>query len=114
MLVVIILAWFAVWVMIKQDERRRARQGYWVEYLSPGQLRADEDGFAVVYHEADRWHFFYGKVGSPQNLNRLLVPDAAQWQAQLPDWLHGRREVVLERIGRDAKWVEIVTETEQA
>ena len=108
-----ICATLAGWVMMKRDGRRRALQGYWVEYLSPGVLRAGDDDFAVVYHEADRWQFFYGKVGRPQAPDRLFVPDEARWQAQMPGWLRGRRGAVLERIEWEAKRVQIVLESSQ-
>jgi len=54
--------------------RRRQRLGRWVEYLSPGRLRAGEEDFALVYHDEKRQHFFYGKVGKPPAPDILTVP----------------------------------------
>ena len=35
------------WFLVKRDERKRIRAGYWAEHLSPGQLREDEKSFAL-------------------------------------------------------------------
>jgi len=97
-----------VWVLIKRDERKHVRQGYWVEYVSPGRLRADEDDFAVVYHELERWQFFCGKTNGQGKSDQLSFPDDAAWQEQSPGWLSGKREIVLERVERGIKHIEIV------
>lgn len=113
-LAAIVCAMFGGWIMMKQEERRRALRGYWVENISPGVLRADDGDFAVVYHEAGRCQFFYGKIGDRQNPDRLFVPGETRWQTQMPNWLHGRRETVLERIEQEARRVQIVTELMEA
>lgn len=97
------------WVLVKWDERKHIRQGYWVEYVSPGQLRGNEDDFAVVYHELERWQFFSGKTSRHGKPDQLSFPDEAAWQEQSPGWLSGKREIVLERIERGTKNMEIVT-----
>ena len=96
-----------VWVLIKREEQRHVRQGYWVEYLSPGRVRDDKETFAVVYHEAERWQFFYGKTARRGELDRLLFPDEAAWQSRSPNWLNGKRVLVLSRIQKDLKRIEI-------
>ena len=87
------------WFLVKRDERKRIRAGYWVEHLSPGQLREDEKSFAVVYHEGEQSQFFHGRIDGAA-LHRLPFPSDADWQAQMPEWLHGKRLPVHERIKR--------------
>ncbi|MEO7718477.1 MAG: hypothetical protein ABIY70_19930 [Capsulimonas sp.] len=47
---------------ILKERRRRQKEGYWLEFLSPGVLRGDDDEFAVVYHEGGKQKFFTGKI----------------------------------------------------
>ena len=101
-------------VMIKHQERKRVEQGFWVEYISPGRLRAGENDFAVVYHEGNVSHFFYGSIDRSSRLEKLNVPDEVRWQEQVPDWLLGKRAVVLEHIRQRLRRVEIVAESGQA
>ncbi len=84
-----------------REHRRVKNQGYWVEYLSPGQVRAADDDFAVVYHEGERWHFFDGKEHPAPASNILTVPSPAAWPTQVPDWMRDRRDVILERMTQE-------------
>ena len=97
MTLVLICLGSILWFLVKQDERKRIRAGYWVEYLSPGQLRGDEESFAVVYHEGEQSQFFYGKIGGAST-HKLSFPSDVNWQAEMPEWLDGKRSIVLARI----------------
>ncbi len=108
MLLILAVLAAIIWVLIKRDEQKHIRQGNWVEYVSPGRLRGNEDDFAVVYHELERWQFFYGKTTGHGKPDQLSFPDDAAWQEQSPDWLNGKRELVLERIEHGIKHIEIV------
>jgi hypothetical protein len=81
-----------------KKRRQRQREGSWVEWISPGLLRAGEDDFAVVYHEGGRQHFFYGKAGPPPMRCVLQVPSQAAWPSHVPVWMGERRDLILERI----------------
>jgi len=83
------------------ERRRRQRQGYWVEYFSSGVLRVDEDDFAVVYHEGDKSHWFYGKTSRPPAPDILSVPSEAAWQAEMPEWMREKRGIIIERIEQE-------------
>jgi hypothetical protein len=87
---------------------RRQKLGYWVEYISPGILRAGDDDFAVVYHEEERQHYFYGKVGQPPAPDILTVPSEATWQSQVPVWMSGKRATILNRIRQEFSRVQVV------
>ena len=97
MILVLICLASIFWFLVKRDEHKRIRAGYWLEYLSPGQLREDEKRFAVIYHEGEQSQFFYGKIAGA-TLHQLSFPSDANWQAEMPKWLHGKRKLVRERI----------------
>jgi len=50
----------------------------------------------VTYWEGDEGFMFFGAWGVTPHV--LVVPSAAVWDRVMPEWLHGRREVVLERL----------------
>ncbi len=75
----------SIWIMVKREEQRHVARGFWVEYVSPGVLRAGEEDFAVVYYEGDRWQFFYGNKSQSSGAESLSVPDESGWQALMPD-----------------------------
>lgn len=80
------------------ERQRRKRQGYWVEYFSPGVLKADEDDFAVVYHAGEKSHWFSGKTSRSPAPDILSVPNQSAWQGQVPEWMSEKRGIILERI----------------
>lgn len=83
------------------------KEGFWVDYLGPMKLRAADDDMSLVYHEGERWQFFYGKICSEPCSEELFVPDEAQWQERMPDWLQGRRDLVVQRIQQKFKHVHL-------
>lgn len=87
---------------------RRQKPCRWVEYLSPGRLRAGEDDFALVYHDGERQHFFYGKVGKLPSPDILTVPSELKWQSQVPVWMREERVAILKRIGQEFSRVQVV------
>jgi len=84
-----------------RERHRRRMQGFWIEYVSPNVLRADEHDFAIVYHEGEESLFFYGKERSRPERDRLLIPSAAAWDAVVPQWARGRRELITQRLVAD-------------
>ena len=98
LLLILICAIGILCVFVKMEERKHIREEYWVEYLSPGRLRGDEDTFAVVYHEGEQQQFFNGKIGNRSRLDQLVFPDEESWLKGAPEWLQGKRQIVLKRI----------------
>lgn len=96
--VVVCLAFLAALARYR-DERRKQAAGFWVEILSPNQLRADTDGWAVVYHEEAQTIFFYGKL-MPQGKNILKVPSALRWEQTAPAWAREKRALILQRVSQ--------------
>ena len=86
----------------------RQKLGCWLEYLSPGMLRAGKEDFALVYHDGERQHFFYGTVGKPPASDILTVPSEERWQSQVPDWMSGERDAILKRIGQEFSRLQLV------
>lgn len=97
--------------LLLRERWRRQRQGYWLEYLSPGQLRVGEDDFAIVYHEEKSQHFFQGKVGRHAAPDVLTVPSVNEWETHTPAWMHEKRDAILQQIQVKFSRVQIV-ETE--
>jgi hypothetical protein len=95
--VLIILAALGGIAVMRERHRRRV-QGYWVEYLSPNTLRANEHEFAVAYHEGNECIYFQGRQQPRPERDRLCIPSAAAWDGAVPLWAKGRREVIQERL----------------
>lgn len=85
------------------ERRLRQQRGWWVEYLSPGLLRAGADDFGLVYHEGDNQHFFYGQERPRPALNVLTVPSEVRWDEQVPMWMHGRSREILGRMDQEVR-----------
>jgi hypothetical protein len=79
---------------------RRRLRGYWVEYVSPGLLRAGENEFGIVYHEGSEKLSFYG-VERPRPARNLLFIPGDQWDRTVAAWARGRRELIVERLHAD-------------
>ncbi len=88
----------AVWL----TGRRRRALGYWVEYLSPAQVRGEAGAFCVVYHERGLSLWLSGRELSPPARWKLRVPDAAGWRRETAEWAHDRRDEILERVRANA------------
>ena len=84
------------------DRRRRRLRGYWVEYVSPGLLRAREDEFAIIYHEGLEKLFFYGVYRPKPARNLLFIPTGDRWDDTVAAWARGRRDVIVERLQTDS------------
>ncbi len=85
-------------------QRHRAHKlGYWVEHLSPGQLRAGEDEIAVIYHEGQNQIVFSGIERRRPDRNLIHVPGAKVWDATVESWARGRRSEIVGRILNDNK-----------
>ncbi|BDI33935.1 hypothetical protein CCAX7_59860 [Capsulimonas corticalis] len=84
-----------------QQQRQRQNDGYWLEFLSAGVLRGDDNQFAVVYHEGEKQHFFQGRKSNGSAPDILTVPSQLVWRLQTPQWMAERRELILERIQRE-------------
>lgn len=83
-------------------ERRRAQKlGYWVEHLSPGQLRGGDNEIAVVYHEGDNEIAFSGIERCRPNRSLIYVPGAEVWDTTAASWASGRRSEILGRFLED-------------
>ena len=59
---VIGLLFVGFFVSERREKRRREREGFWVEVLFYGQLRGEEDAWAVVYHEENKTLWFTGII----------------------------------------------------
>jgi hypothetical protein len=99
---------FLVVRAIYSERWRRKRLGYWVKHLSPGQLRAGEDDFALVYREEKREHFFCGKVGQPRTPDILIVPSETTWESQVPTSMSGERDMILKRLQQEFSRMQFV------
>ncbi|MBM3977319.1 MAG: hypothetical protein FJ299_10055 [Planctomycetes bacterium] len=83
-------------------QRRARRRGYWIEYLSPNQVRGGSEQFAIVYHEGEQEIWFNGLVRSPRERDLLHFPGAEAWTAAVDAWARERRSEILERLREDA------------
>ena len=102
-LVIIAVATLMVRRAVATEREQLRIQGYWVEYVSPGVLRAGEDDFAVVYHEGDRQHFFDGKLSRNSTPDILHVPSQSAWRHRTPEWIREKRPLILERVRQELK-----------
>jgi hypothetical protein len=82
------------------NRRKRRLRGYWVEYVSPGLLRAGENEFGIVYHEGPERLFFYGIQRPKPDRNLLFIP-REQWDSTVAAWARGRRDLIVERLQAD-------------
>jgi hypothetical protein len=73
----------------------RLRLEYWVEHVSPGILRGENDDVAFAYHEGTNVVIFLGKFRKHRIRDVIFVPNAEQWERTMPEWVIGRRDVVL-------------------
>jgi hypothetical protein len=85
---------------MRWHERAQQRGEYWLEHLSPGQLRGEPDEWAIVYHEGENALWLLGQRTRRGEKDRLFVPSGWSWDAQVPPWAQGRREVILDRVRR--------------
>jgi len=84
-----------------RDKRLREARGYWVEYLSPGRLRAGQDDIAVVYHEPDLAVYFSGRQRPRPARTLLEIPSPSAWSSKVPEGRRERRDVILARVLAD-------------
>ena len=90
-----------VGIAVVRARHHRLAQGYWVEYISPARLRADEHEFAIVYHEDKESIFFEGREQARPEQDHLSIPSAAAWDSRTPLWAQGRREIITQRLLAD-------------
>jgi hypothetical protein len=81
--------------------RRRRLRGYWVEFISPGLLRAGEDEFALVYHEGDHKLWLKGRERRKPHRGTLYLPSSASWSKSVEPWARERRGEILRRVLAD-------------
>lgn len=79
----------ALAILAKEAERKK--NGYWVEYISPGVLRADEDEFALVYHDKAGDMCFTGT-------EKINFPSPKEWERKAPIWAKGQRQLIIDRV----------------
>ncbi len=74
-----------------KEKRRRKIEGYWVEYVSAGLLRGDENEFELTYHESrgDISFTGNGKIA-------FLSPNMREYK--VPAWAKNERELVTNRV----------------
>lgn len=82
------------------NRRRQRLRGYWVEYMSPGLVRAGENEFGIVYHEGSERLSFYG-IHRPKPARNLLFIPGDSWDRTVPPWARGRRDLIVERLQED-------------
>jgi hypothetical protein len=82
------------------NRRQRRLRGYWVEYVSPGLLRARENEFGIVYHEGSERLSFHG-IERPKPARNLLFIPGEQWDSTVAAWARGRRDLIVERLQAD-------------
>jgi hypothetical protein len=87
-------------IRVLLNRRKRRLRGYWVEYVSPGLLRAGENEFGIVYHEGPEKLFFYGLERPKPDRNLLFIP-GEQWDSTVAAWARGRRDLIVERLQTD-------------
>ena len=106
-LAAIIAIALAIWWSIHRDNQWHIRQGYRVEYLSPGIIRGGEDECGVVYHEGKNSVKFYGEVRRRDSI--IFVPSSSTWPDEVSTWAKGRRETILSRIQQEKSFIKIET-----
>lgn len=90
-----------VGIALMRERHRRHVQGFWVEYVSPNMLRANEGDFAVAYHEGEESLYFYGSEQPRPERDRLVIPSVAAWDTAVPSWARGRRALITQRLLAD-------------
>ena len=100
-----------LWWQVLRTRRAIERQGFEVEYLSPGVLRGAEDEFAIAYHEGPNVVYFSGTVGRRGHRDQLVLPGTTAWDERVEPFARGRRDEIVGRIREDplvAKRVDLV------
>lgn len=98
--IVALAAWGGVsW---KREQQRRMREGYWIEWLTPGRVRDGPDDAALVYHEGEREYGLPAKERIDGDGAKLYVPSPARWNEAAPEWARDRRDEI---IGRVEAWL---------
>ena len=97
---VYVLAVFGLfYALMRLDERRQDKQekrrGYRILWLSSGQLRGNENEWAMEYREKGNSLYFYGKEAR-QGANTLNIPSAEHWDESVAEWARGRRKAILQ------------------
>lgn len=78
-------------------------RGYWIEYVPPGLLQAEEGDFGVVYHEGSRELMFLGVQRSQPDVDVLFIPPETSWASRVEPWAQSRRAQILDRLLRDPR-----------
>lgn len=97
-IVLTLLVWLA-WLFYRdwgRKNRELLRQGFHVEWVSPGVVRAGPDDIAIVYHDPRGEISFEGKeVGRNAVVH---IPASSAWKLKVPDWAKDQRHIIIERI----------------
>lgn len=81
----------------QREERRKQRDGWWVETISPVQLRSAPGRWAVVYHELKDSAWFAGQEQSDGTVYVHIPPEEDWVQSTLP-WAWPKRDLIVARV----------------